>query len=98
MHNARHCPSLASCRRSHRPRPRLAEDLVLAPDWLLAPTEVRAVSHTRVHVDLGAGTELKGPRRYRPANGRGTPCTVNTERKGSQLLLFREHAQATLGI
>lgn len=57
-------------------------DLVLEPDWLLAPTEVRAVSHTRAHVDLGAGTELKGPRHHRPANGRRTPCTVNTKREG----------------
>lgn len=46
MHNARHCPLLASCRQSRRPHPRLAGDLVLAPDWLLASTEVRAVSHT----------------------------------------------------
>lgn len=58
----------------------MAGDLVLAPDWLLAPTEVRAVSHTRAHVDLGAGTELKGRRHHRPANGRRTPCTVNIER------------------
>lgn len=57
----------------------MAGDLVLAPDWLLAPTEVRAVSHTRVHVDLGAGTELKGPRHHRPANGRRTPCIVDIE-------------------
>lgn len=41
-----------------RPRPALAGALVLAPDWLLALTEVRAVSHTRVHVDLGAGTDI----------------------------------------
>lgn len=61
LHNARHCPLLASCLRSRRPRPRLAGDLVLAPDWLLASTEVRDVSHTLVHVDLGAGARLKGP-------------------------------------
>lgn len=82
LHNARRCPSLASCRRSHRPRPQLAGDLVPAPDWLLAPTEVRAVSHTRAHVDLGAGAGLKGPRHHSPANGRGTPCTVNNGREG----------------
>lgn len=72
LHNARHCPSLASCRRNRRPRPRLAGDPVPAPDWLLAPTEVRAVSHTRAHVDLGAGAGLKGPRHHHAASGRRT--------------------------
>lgn len=60
LHNARPCPSLASCPTSRRPRPRLAKDLSLSSDWLLAPTEVRAVSHTSLHVDLGAGAGLKG--------------------------------------
>lgn len=62
MHNARPGPSWAFCPESRRPRPQLAKDLSLAPDWLLAPTEVRAVSHTSLHVDLGAGAGLKGLR------------------------------------
>lgn len=78
----------------------MAGDLVLAADWLLAPTEVRAVSHTRAHVDLGAGTELKGPRHHRPANGRRTPCTVKggegKEGKGS-CPFSGENAQGTAG-
>lgn len=64
LHNARPCPSLAFCPKSRRPRPRLAKDLSLASDWLLAPTEVRAVSHTSLHVDLGAGAGLKGLRHH----------------------------------
>lgn len=100
LHNARHCPSLASCRWSRRPHPQLAGDLFPAPDWLLAPTEVRAVSHTRAHVDLGAGTGLKGPRHHNPANGRRTPCTVNNGRegRGGKLPLFGENTWATVGI
>lgn len=92
LHNAWHCPSLASSRQSRRTRPRLAGDLVPAPDWLLAPTEVRTVSHTRAHVDLGAGAGLKGPRENRPANGRRTPSTVNNgmEGRGGKLPLFKE--------
>lgn len=62
MHNARPCPSLAFSPKSRRPRPWLAKDLSLASDWLVAPTEVRVVSHTSLHVDLGAGAGLKGLR------------------------------------
>lgn len=75
----------------------MAGDLSLAPDWLLAPTEVRAVSHTRAHVDLGAGIRLKGLQT--PPNGYRMACTVNNRKevRAGKLPLFGESAQATVG-
>lgn len=67
LHNARHCPSLASCRWSRRPRPQLAGDLFPAPDWLLAPTEVRAVSHTPGARGSGCWHWAEGPQTPQPS-------------------------------
>lgn len=81
-----------------------------APNWLgissrrligYWPPLRSGLCHThRAHVDLGAGTGLKGPRHHNPANGRRTSCTVNNGRegRGGKLPLFGENTWATVDI